>query len=88
MMSLMARFDRKIFVTVLIVLIFMMTNNTLTLLRKLRTIKVEIKAVNVAAPAVKLMIWCISFSSLQFTVRGVFWVVLVRHMAICGIVFA
>ena len=55
-MSLMARFDRKIFVTVRNVLIFNMTTTTLTLLRKLRMRNVEMKAMNAVSLSDKLIV--------------------------------
>ena len=48
-MSLTARFDRKIFVTVRILLIFIMTTTTHTLLRKLIMRNVEMKAIKAAS---------------------------------------
>ena len=55
-MSLMARFDRKIFVTVRNVLILIMTTTTLTLLRKLRIRNVEMKAMNAVSLSDKLIV--------------------------------
>ena len=55
-MSLMARFDRKIFVTVRNVLIINMTTTTLTLLRKLRIRNVEMKAMNAVSLSDKLIV--------------------------------
>ena len=55
-MSLTARFDRKIFVTVRNVLIFIMTTTTLMLLKKLRMRNVEMKAMNAASLSDKLIV--------------------------------
>ena len=54
--SLTARFVRNIFVTVRNVLIFIMTTKTLTLLRKLRMINVEMKAMNAVSLSDKLIV--------------------------------
>ena len=55
-MSLTARFVRNIFVTVRIVLIFIMTTTTHTLLRKLRMINVDMKTMKAASLSDKLIV--------------------------------
>ena len=55
-MSLTARFVRNIFVTVRIVLIFIMMTTTHTLLRKLRMINVDMKTMNAASLSDKLIV--------------------------------
>ena len=66
-MSLMARFDRKIFVPDRIVLIFIMTTTTPTLLRKLRIRNVEMKAMNAVSLSDKLIV---SFAVVSKDVRS------------------
>ena len=64
-MSLTARFVRNMFVTVRIFLIFIMTTTTHTLLRKLRMINVEMKAMNATSLSDKLIMSFVMISQIH-----------------------